>query len=106
MARRTNRNKPKLTRFSAALTNRGRLLEVVLAIDPAGLFNATALQPAIPGVSVDKISKELRQLEEMGLVEEVESDSAAVDFRVANKKPWQALRELADYANRGLIDVP
>jgi DNA-binding HxlR family transcriptional regulator len=106
MARRTNRNKPTLIRFSAALTGRERLLSVVLAIDSNGLFNATALQPKIPEIGVDKISKELRQLEEMGLVEEVESDSAAVDFRIANKKAWQALRVLADCANEGRIEVP
>jgi Fe2+ or Zn2+ uptake regulation protein len=106
MARRTNPNQPMLTRFSAALTSRGRLLEVVLAIDPSKAFCATALQAQLEDAGVDKISKELRQLEEMGLVEEIESETATVDFRITDRKAWQALRTLAECARQESIVVP
>jgi hypothetical protein len=106
MARRTNHNQPNLVRFSAAMTNRGRLLAVVLAVDPTSTFSATALQSRIAGSSVDKISKELRQLETMGLVEEVESDAATVDFQITSKKAWRALCVLAECAKSELIEVP
>jgi hypothetical protein len=95
-----------LTRFSAALTNRERLLEVVLAVDPSRPFSATLVQTQMPEVGVDKVSHELRKLESMGLIQEAEARAATVDFEVIDKSTWQALRTLGDSAKAGRIAVP
>jgi Fe2+ or Zn2+ uptake regulation protein len=95
-----------LMRFSAALTNRERLLEVVLAINPKRSFSATGIHEELSSLGVDKISHELRKLEAMGLVRETETPSSTVDFEIVDYEAWRALRALGESASKGLIAVP
>jgi hypothetical protein len=94
MTQRTTKEKPPLWRFSATLTRRERLLAVVAAINPAQATNATLIH-ARTQLGVEKISRELRLLEEVGLLREAPSERRTVDFDVVDRRAWNALRELA-----------
>lgn len=94
MTQRMAKAKPPLWRFSATLTRRERLLTVVAAIDPTQPTNATLIH-AQTQLGVEKVSRELRLLEEVGLLREAPSERRTVDFEVVDRQAWDALCELA-----------
>jgi hypothetical protein len=90
-------------RASAALTGRENLLPIAAAAAKAGRFvNATAVA-GIAGLPVDRASKELRELERIGFLRPVETDSANVDFEVVDAAAWSALQKLCGCAEKGAI---
>jgi hypothetical protein len=103
MGRRTKDSEPSLVRVSAALTSRGGLLPVAVAASEASPINATHVSRRT-GISVGAASRELRLLEQIGLLREAETDRATIDFEVVDPKAWLALLRLCERAEDGALE--